>query len=156
MKLVIYRDKKTNEIKNYHGVNSRCTEENLKSYNEDDKYDTKAEFVELEEGSVAHYFYELKTTEIESEKEGLRDLQDTLDSISNTIDNRLYNLDRILEERVEEAKKQAVKEFAVRLIDLYEDDEDDDVNYSTPCAVIVQNIKDIQEEFLTELYGVDE
>ncbi len=52
--------------------------------------------------------------------------------------------------------KQAVKEFSIRLIALYEDDKEDGVNYSTPCAVIVQNIKDIQDEFLTELYGADE
>ncbi len=49
--------------------------------------------------------------------------------------------------------KEAVKKFTDRLIALYENEEGDETHYSTPCPVIIQNIKDIRDEFLTELYG---
>ena len=40
---------------------------------------------------------------------------DTLDRISNEIDQRLYNFDHLLEEKIKEAKQQAVNEFAEKL-----------------------------------------
>lgn len=67
MKIVIYRDKTTNKITNYHPANDKCTEETLRVYNENEKYPTKAEFAELEENSIAYYFYTMKTTTIERE-----------------------------------------------------------------------------------------
>lgn len=94
MRIVIYRDKITNKITNYHPANDKCTEENLRSYNETEKYPTKAEFVELEEDSLAYYFYTMKTATIEQEAENLRDLMNDLESLANRIDSRLYDFDR--------------------------------------------------------------
>lgn len=148
MKLVVYRDKKTNKIKNYHNVNSHCTEEALKSYNENEKYDTMAEFVELEEGSIAHYFYNLKTTEIKSEKEELQDLQDTLDRISNEIDNRLHNFDHLLEGKIKEAKQQAVNEFAEKLKSLPQFEE-----IYPDEQVFIGDMKSVIDELVKEVCG---
>lgn len=47
MKIVIYRNKTTNKITNHHPVNDRCTEENLRAYNENEEYPTKVEIVEF-------------------------------------------------------------------------------------------------------------
>lgn len=98
MKIVIYRDKETNKITNHHPVNDKCTEEALRAYNENEKYPTKAEFAELEENSIAYYFYTMKTTTIKQEAENLRDLQDDLERITHRIDDRLYDFDRWFEE----------------------------------------------------------
>lgn len=98
MKIVIYRNKTTNKITNYHPVNDRCTEENLRAYNENEEYPTKVEIVELEEDSVAYYFYTMKTTTIKEEAENLRDLMDELERITLRIDDRLYDFDRWFKE----------------------------------------------------------
>lgn len=98
MKIVIYRDKQTNKITNYHELNDKCTEENLRAYNENEKYPTRAEFVELEEDSLAYYFYAKKTSTIEQEAENLRDLQDDLERIADRISDRLYDFDRWFKE----------------------------------------------------------
>lgn len=94
MKIVIYRDKKTNKIVSFHKATDCCTDENLRNFNENEKYPTKAEFVEFEEGSVMHYFYQMNTTTIEQEADNLRDLMDELTDIANRIDDRLYDFDR--------------------------------------------------------------
>ena len=98
MKIVIYRDKTTNAIKNFHVANDKCTEDNLRSYNETEKYPTKAEIVELEDDSLAYYFYQMKTTTIEQEAENLRDLMGDLEDLANRIDSRLYDFDRWFKE----------------------------------------------------------
>lgn len=98
MKLVIYRDKQTNKITNAHELNAQCTEENLRAYNETEKYTTKAEFVELEEDSLAYYFYTMKTTRIKQEAENLRDLMDDLESLASSIGQRLYDFDHWFKE----------------------------------------------------------
>ena len=94
MKIVIYRDKQTNKITNHHPVNDKCTEENLRTYNENEKYPTKAEIVELEEDSLEYYFYTMKTSTIEQEAENLRDLMDEIEHIADCINYRLSDFDR--------------------------------------------------------------
>ena len=94
MKLVIYRDKKTNQIVNFHEVYKNCTDEAIKAYNDDEKVPDRAEIVDLEEDSLAYYFYTMKTKQIQDEAEDLRELMDDLTDISNRIDDRLYDFDR--------------------------------------------------------------
>ena len=53
--------------------------------------------------------------------------------------------------------EKVVDDFANRLIGLYEPAPDEKgVSWSTPCEVIIQNIKDIKEEVLKELKGKKE
>ncbi len=96
MKLVIYRDKKTNKITMYHEVNANCTDEMLQRFNGDEKQKNKAEIVELDE--IAEYFYTLKTATIKKEAENLRDLMNDLTDIANRIDDRLYDFDEWFKE----------------------------------------------------------
>lgn len=102
MKIVIYRDKETNEVISYHAANEKCTEENLNAFNSNIKHTAYAEFVELEENSVAYYFYKLKTTTIEQEYLNLRDLQNSIDSIANDLDYRLDKIERYIESNKKE------------------------------------------------------
>lgn len=51
--------------------------------------------------------------------------------------------------------KQAIIEFADKLIYLYDNDEDN-ISDKTPCKVVVQNIKDIRDELLKEFGGNDD
>ena len=96
MKIVIYRDRRTNKIVSYHEVNEYCTEEALKNYNNNENNPNKAKIVELDE--IAEYFYTLKTRTIKEEAEDFRDLMDDLQSLANRIDDRLYTFDRLLRE----------------------------------------------------------
>lgn len=96
MKIVIYRDRRTNKIVTYHEANKYCTEEALRNYNDNEKNPNKAEIVELDE--IAEYFYTLKTRTIKDEADDFRDLMDDLQSLANRIDDRLYNFDRLLRE----------------------------------------------------------
>lgn len=92
MKLVIYKDKKSNKITMYHEVTATCTTEALQRYNDIESHKSKAEIVELDE--IAEYFYTLKMASIKDEAENLRDLMDELSSIANRINDRLYDFDR--------------------------------------------------------------
>lgn len=96
MKLVIYRDKKTNKITMYHEVTTLCTDEVIEDYNNNDKNDNKAEIIELDE--IAEYFYTGETRSIKDEAEDLRDLMNDLTDIANRIDDRLYDFDRWFKE----------------------------------------------------------
>lgn len=98
MKLVIYRSKETNVISNFHEVNAYCTAENIKAYNENEKNTSTAEMVELEENSIAYYFYSLKTRTIKEEAKELRELMDDLTAIASRIDDRLFDFDKWLNE----------------------------------------------------------
>ena len=96
MKLVIYRNKRTNEITTYHEVTPHCTDEAIENYNNSDKHNDKVEIVELDE--IAEYFYKKKTSSIEDEAENLRGLMNDLTDIANRIDARLYDFDRWFKE----------------------------------------------------------
>lgn len=105
MKLVIYRNKKTNKITNFHEVIIHCTEEAVKTYNENPIVDDFVEIVDLDENSLAYYFYTLKTRSIKDEAESLRDLEDQIRQIANEIDDRLYDFDRRFKEEQDNKRK---------------------------------------------------
>jgi hypothetical protein len=98
MKLVIYRDRETKEIKQFHDFRPACTDENIKAWNENPKYDTFVEVVELEENSLAYYFYTMKTRNIKDEIESLRMLEDDLRDLASEIEDRLYSIEKAIEE----------------------------------------------------------
>ena len=98
MKLVIYRDRQTKEISSFHDFNSMCTDGNIKAWNEKPKNDTFVEVVELEENSLAYYFYTMKTRKIKDEIESLRNLEDDLRELASEIEDRLYSIEQAIEE----------------------------------------------------------
>lgn len=61
-KIVIYRDKKTNDIVSFHDYNEKCTPDNIQKYNSNENWKSTAEVIELNE--IAEYFYNLKTINI--------------------------------------------------------------------------------------------
>ena len=93
MKLVIYRDKKTNKIVNFHEMTQNITAEKVQAYNDNEKNTNRAEIVELEEDSLAYYFYTMKTKQIQEEADDLRGLMNDLQDIADRIDSRLYDFD---------------------------------------------------------------
>ena len=97
MKIVIYRNKISKKIVNFHDVNKYCTDENIQAYNADEKHADFVEIVELAEDSLAYYFYNLKTKQIQDEADDLRELMDDLQDIVERIDSRLYDFDRWFE-----------------------------------------------------------
>lgn len=99
MKLVIYRKKDTKKICNFHELRPNITQEMLDSYNTNEKVDNFAEIVELEEDSVAYYFYNLKTTSIKDYADDLRNLESSISDIARDIDDRLYEFDRMMREQ---------------------------------------------------------
>ena len=78
------------------------TQELVESFNANKNYDNFVEIVELEEDSLAYYFYTLKTNSIKSYADDLRDLESMIRDIANDIDNRLYEFDRMMREEKQE------------------------------------------------------
>ena len=101
MKLVIYRDKKSKKITNFHELRPNITQEQIDSFNANEHMTTFVEIVDLEEDSVAYYFYSLKTSQIEEYAEDLRDLESRISDIARDIDDRLYEFDRMMREQKE-------------------------------------------------------
>lgn len=97
MKLVIYRDKQSKEIKSFHGFTKTCTDEALKNYNSNEKNELCAEIVEIEENSLCYYFYNLKVIEKEDYYSRLRDLEDDIGSLESHIRCELDNLRELCE-----------------------------------------------------------
>lgn len=100
MKLVIYRSRQTQKIKQFHDFKPVCTDENIKDWNKNPRYDTFVEVVELEENSLAYYFYTyaMKTRNIEDEIESLRMLEDGLRDLASEIEDRLYSIEQAIKE----------------------------------------------------------
>lgn len=69
----------------------------------------------------------------------------------------IYNLtevDQLVPVTQQVAMEKVINDFAERLIGLYEPEPDEKgISWSTPCEVIIQNIKDIRDEVLEELKG---
>lgn len=102
MKVIIYRNKQTNKIVSYDEMRKGITQENVDKYNANPNYDKYVEIVDLEEDSVAYYFYNLK---IQSKKDyfnDLRNLEDTLRDIASDIDDRLSEIERLYKEETNE------------------------------------------------------
>ena len=94
MDLVIYRDKKTNEILNFHDVKPNCTQDAINNYNNNESHPTYAKIEHIEETSLAYYFYKLKTCSIRQYYEDLRDLENRIGDIASEISDRLDNIER--------------------------------------------------------------
>lgn len=101
MKLVIYRKKDSKKICNFHELRPNITQEMIDTFNANEKYDSLAEIVELEENSIAYYFYNLKTMSMQNYADDLRDLESRISDIARDIDNRLYEFDQMMREREE-------------------------------------------------------
>lgn len=97
MELVIYRDKETNEIKNFHEMRNGITQEKIDAYNL--TAPNKAEIVKLEEDSLEYYFYKMKVIKKNTYYEDLRDLEDTLRDIASNIDDRLSEIENLCKEQ---------------------------------------------------------
>jgi hypothetical protein len=100
MKVIIYRNKETKKIVSYDDLTGRgkVTQEMIDNYNSNDKYDKYVEIVDLEEDSVAYYFYNLKIQSKREYYEDLRNLEDTLRDIASNIDDRLSTLEDLCKE----------------------------------------------------------
>lgn len=85
IQVVIYRDKYTGEIRNWHEMRASITQDKVDVYNNND-HETKAEIVTLEEKSVAHYFYTLKTVEIQNFHDSLLSVSEALGRLNDKID----------------------------------------------------------------------
>lgn len=96
-KLVIYRDKQTNEIKGYHDWNEKCTQEAVDNFNSNENNSQKAEIYEYEENSVEEFF-------IKGYKASLRDwyamwenISSDISSLSSTIEDISYDCKKVLD-----------------------------------------------------------
>lgn len=105
-KIVIYRDKKTNDIVNFHDYNEKCTLDKLQKYNSGENCKKTVEIVELNE--IAEYFYNSAKTPniyediVYEDIEYLRQIQEDLGDILSRIDNRLYDIENSIEENEED------------------------------------------------------
>jgi hypothetical protein len=104
MKVILYRDKETKKIVGYDDLVGRgkVTQEMIDNYNSNDKCDRCVELVDIEEDSVAYYFYNLKIQSKREYYEDLRNLEDTLGYIASNIDDRLSIIEDLCKEQEEE------------------------------------------------------
>lgn len=93
-KLVLYRLKTDNSIIHFHEYTEKYTEEALKVFNEDEKYDRIAEVVELDE--LAEYFYTVKMRSLKDYLDDLIDLRERLDDIAYDIGTRADDLETLV------------------------------------------------------------
>lgn len=93
MRIVVYRDRETKNITQHHKFTDACTDGNIKAWNENPNNNTFVEVVELEENSVAYYFFNLKIQSRKDYYEDLRNLEEQLRDIASDIDDRLSKLE---------------------------------------------------------------
>lgn len=98
MELVIYRNKQTNKIVNFHEITSQCTQEAIGKFNNNTNNPNYATIEELKEDSIAYYFYSLKTISIQQEYDNLRDLENRISDLADDIDCRLSKLENDVKE----------------------------------------------------------
>lgn len=98
MKLIIYRDKATNKIISHHLYTESCTDEAIQAYNANANNNQKAECVDVEEDSLAYYFYFLKINTRKQELENWQCLMSDLQDLASHINDKLDDLDRWREE----------------------------------------------------------
>lgn len=102
IQIVIYRNRHTGKITNWHEMRASITQEKVDLYNSDD-YETTAEIVTLEKGSIAHYFFTMKVASIKDFKTEFENIYEILCYISNKVDNKLVALNELVK-REEETK----------------------------------------------------
>lgn len=104
-KIVIYRDKETNNIVNFHDYTEKCTPDKVQKYNSEESHKNTAEVVELNE--IAEYFYNsVKTPNIYENivyegVEYLRHIQEELGDIASRLDDKLYDIEALIVESEE-------------------------------------------------------
>ena len=98
MEVIIYRNKETNKIVSYDEMRKGITQENVDKYNANPNYDKYVEIVDLEEDSIAYYFYNLKIQSKREYYEDLRNLEDVLRDIVSNIDDRLSTIEDLCKE----------------------------------------------------------
>ena len=95
MKLVIYRDRNTLEIKNFHEYREKyCTEAAITAWNKNTKKGTYVEVVELEENSIAYYFYTLIKRTTQDRTDRLRRIADDFREFTSQIENFIFSLEQ--------------------------------------------------------------
>lgn len=97
IQVVIYRDKYTGEIKNWHEMRASITQDAIDLYNNSD-HETKAEVVTLEDKSVAHYFFTLKVAAIKDFRDAFEDIAQTLGDLESRLEDKIYECDEYLKE----------------------------------------------------------
>ena len=97
MKFVVYRDKKTNEIKDYHECSKKVTDEMVQSINENPEGILFVEIVEVEENRLCYYFYTLKVIERDDYYLRLRSLERDIQNLGRLIRNELDELNELYE-----------------------------------------------------------
>jgi hypothetical protein len=102
MKVIIYRNKETNKIVSYDEMRQGVTQENVDKYNANPNYDKYVEIVDLQEDSIAYYFYNLKIQRKIEYYNDLRNLEDTLRDIASNIDDRLSEIKELCKEQQNE------------------------------------------------------
>lgn len=102
MKVIIYRNKQTNKIVSYDEMREGITQDNVDKYNANPNYDKYVEIIDLEEDSVAYYFYNLKIQRKKDYFNDLRNLEDALRDIASDIDDRLSEIERLYKEETNE------------------------------------------------------
>lgn len=100
MKIILYRNKETKKIVSFDDLIGRgkVTQEMIDSYNSNEKNDQYVELAEIEEDSVAYYFFNLKIQSRKEYYEDLRNLEEQLRDIASDIDDRLSYLEDLCEE----------------------------------------------------------
>lgn len=96
--IIVYRDKQTNKITGINESNKHCTDENIALYNSNEKYETKAEKVVLQEDSLEYYLWDMKAIAKRELFSELRDIQEKLLDFSSAIDDQLYYLEKLCKE----------------------------------------------------------
>ena len=102
IQVIIYRDKETGQIKFCNKMREGMTQEKVNSYNSSDRYalkcGLKAEIINIEVGSIAHYFYKEKIADIADFRREFQDIMVTLENLSRRIDETIYECDQLLKQ----------------------------------------------------------
>ena len=95
MKVIIYRNKKTNKIVGVEEAIGSVTQENLDNYNSKDCYDKYVEFHELQENGVAYYLFKADVQRKQDYCTDMRNLEEMISDLATTIDYRLSKIERM-------------------------------------------------------------
>ena len=102
MKIIIYRSKENNEIL-YHGQwHKSITEDGLARFNNNPNRATKAEIIDLDDNEIARYFYLYKVRKLTDYLDDINDIRETLSDIESRLDDKLYDIEKRLNNEVEE------------------------------------------------------
>ena len=95
MKVIIYRNKKTNEIVGVEEAIGSVTQEMLDNYNSKDCYEKYVEFDELQENGVAYYLFKAQIQSKQDYCKDMRNLEEMISNLAYTLDHRLSEIERM-------------------------------------------------------------